>query len=314
MKNPLPKIALLFLLLLPLLGRAQGKCVSGHVVDAETKEPLRFANVRLKLEGTCVIADEYGYFQLESSENHTQDSLIVEASAANPGTAQMEYASASVMIKSGSAEGLRIEVERQKELLVDVRQTGQKRKKSTTATSYHNFNLLASIEEKGIFALPGTQFAFLIKNNPQTQLGNMRSVSFYIGDFCFPRELFRLRVYKADGNGPGTSLLDEMVLLLGPRTNQWYALDLNKFKIPVPENDYFIALEFYVDDGLRSAYWESILEDYAPSGLVMRPYFNPKVSTVWKYTIEKEWKLLPLNNSAFGRFGAMIKVEIDAVK
>ena len=66
-----------------------------------------------------------------------------------------------------------------------------------------------------IQGLPGSQYAFFVKNDKQKKLGNVRTVSFYIGENGFPREPFRVRIYKADGNynSPNTDLLTENVVV-----------------------------------------------------------------------------------------------------
>ena len=77
MKTPLPILAFVFLLLLPLLGRAQETRITGRVVDAKTKQPIPFASIELRGEGTGALSNEFGYFQLASLEKSSYDSLII---------------------------------------------------------------------------------------------------------------------------------------------------------------------------------------------------------------------------------------------
>ncbi len=48
--------------------------------------------------------------------------------------------------------------------------------------------------------MPGTQYAFYVKNDKGKKLGLVRTVSFFIGEHGFPREPFRIRIYAPDGN------------------------------------------------------------------------------------------------------------------
>jgi hypothetical protein len=64
MMKRLPFLALWVLLLLPALSWAQENRITGRVVDAKTKDPVPFASISLREEGTGALTNEYGYFQL----------------------------------------------------------------------------------------------------------------------------------------------------------------------------------------------------------------------------------------------------------
>src|SRR6476646_11721441 len=77
MMKRLPFLAFWVLLLLPALSWAQENRITGRVVDAKTKDPVPFASIGLREEGTGALTNEYGYFQLAGLEKTSQDSLIV---------------------------------------------------------------------------------------------------------------------------------------------------------------------------------------------------------------------------------------------
>lgn len=64
-------------LLLPFGSYAQGTYVSGYLVEAKTHAPLRFAAVQLQRNAAAVVADEHGYFELNSVTYWEHDSLLV---------------------------------------------------------------------------------------------------------------------------------------------------------------------------------------------------------------------------------------------
>ena len=64
MMKRIPFLALCILWLLPVLGWAQENRITGRVVDAKTKDPVPFASIGLREEGTGALTNEYGYFQL----------------------------------------------------------------------------------------------------------------------------------------------------------------------------------------------------------------------------------------------------------
>ncbi|MET4075591.1 carboxypeptidase-like regulatory domain-containing protein [Hymenobacter sp. UYCo722] len=286
MKNPVPKITLVFLLLLPLLGRAQEIRISGRVVDAQTKEPIPFASIGLREAGT--LTNESGYFRMVESIGYKQDSLIFRT---------LGYGRRALLVEQGKAENISVELSRQQ-------LPGFTSCPVVPSTADQNAPFIAG--------LPGTQFAFFIGNDKRKQNRKMRSVSFYIGENGLPMETFRIRIYTADGKThlPAADLLNETVLLTASKGGQWYTSDLSRYNIAVPQEGYFVALDFR-QSAEQIAQPES--DKYVPSGQIMRPAFDFKDSSMWVYSPEKGWSLFPQSSSS-RRYNAMVKVEVEAVE
>ena len=299
MMKRLPFLALLVLLLAPALGWAQENRITGRVVDAKTKDPVPFASIGLREEGTGALTNEYGYFQLAGLEKTNQDSLIVMT---------LGYDRSAVFIKRGSTEDLIIELKKRVIELAVVNVTG-KLGKNTELGSRSN-----TPGEGMIQGLPGSQYAFFVKNEKQKKLGNVRTVSFYLGEKGFPREPFRVRIYKADGNynAPNTDLLTENVVVSASRGGEWYTIDLSSYNISAPEEGFFVAMEWIV--GGDKFYTTNFMDNYTPYGQIMRPTFEYKESRTWSYTIGKGWNLLTLANGQGRRYNAMIKAEVETIK
>jgi hypothetical protein len=299
MMKRIPLLALMVLLLLPALCRAQENRITGRVIDAKSKDPVPFASIGIREEGTGALTNEYGYFQLAGLERTNTDSLIVMT---------LGYDRAAILIKRGSTEDLIIELKKRVVELGNVVVKGGKVK---------NLDLGARSNNPGegmIQGLPGSQYAFFIKNEKQRKLGNVRTVSFYIGENGFPREPFRVRLYKADGNynSPNTDLLTENVVVSATRGGEWYTIDLTSYNIPAPEEGFFVAMEWIV--GGDKFYSTNFMDNYTPYGQIMRPTFEFKESRTWSYTIGKGWNLLTLANGSGQRYNAMIKAEVDMIK
>ena len=299
MMKRIPFLALWFVLLLPILGRAQENRITGRIVDAKTKDPVPFASIGLREEGTGALTNEYGYFQLAGLEKTNQDSLIVMT---------LGYERSAIFIKRGSTEDLIIELKKRVIELGNVTVKGGKVKNLELGSRSNNPG------EGMIQGLPGCQYAFFVKNDKQKKLGNVRTVSFYIGENGFPREPFRVRIYKADGNynAPNTDLLTENVVVSASRGGEWYTIDLSTYNIPAPEEGFFVAMEWIV--GGDKFYTTNFMDNYTPYGQIMRPTFEYKESRTWSYTIAKGWNLLTLANGQGRRYNAMIKAEVDMIK
>ena len=289
-----------FLLLLPALGMAQENRLSGRIVDQKTKEPIPFASIGLKEEQTGALTNEYGFFQMAMPEKNAQDSLIVLA---------LGYKRMAVLVKRGNANlaDLIIEVPKRVVELANVTVKGGKVKDLSLGSK------AAAPGEGMIQGMPGSQYAFFVKNDKNKKLGNVRSVSFYIGENGFPREPFRVRLYKADGNynSPNTDILTENVVVSAPKGGEWYTIDLTPYNIEAPTEGFFVAMEWIVSGD--KFYTTNFMDTYTPYGQIMRPTFEFKESRTWSYTMGKGWTLLTLASNG-QRYNAMIKAEVDQIK
>ena len=295
-----PVIIALFLVITTISGWAQQVQIKGIIIDKETKEPLPFSSVGLKTEQIGALSNEHGLFIVPAPTKNASDSLIVVA---------LGYARRAVLVRRGVAvPNLTIEVPKRAVELSNV---------TIKAGKIKNLGLGARAKNPGegmIQGLPGSQYAFFVKNPKNKRLGNVRTVSFYIGENGFPREPFRVRLYKADGNynAPNTDLLTENVVVSAPQGGQWYTVDLTPYNVVAPEEGFFVAMEWVVSGDKFFA--TNFMDDYTPYGQIMRPTFEFKESRTWHYSIGKGWSLLTLANSQGLHYNAMIKAEVDMIK
>ncbi|PJJ48691.1 carboxypeptidase-like regulatory domain-containing protein [Hymenobacter chitinivorans] len=287
-----------FVLLFPALGFAQENKISGRIVDQKTKEPIPFASIGLKEEQSGALTNEYGFFQMAMPDK-AQDSLVVLA---------LGYFRKAILVKKGAnLQDLIIEVPKRVIELAEVKVKGGKVKDLSLGSK-------GSTPGEGMIqGLPGQQYAFFVKNEKGKKLGNVRSVSFYIGENGFPREPFRVRLYKADGNynSPNTDILTDNVVVSAPKGGEWYTIDLTQYNVEAPEEGFFVAMEWIVSGD--KFYTTNFMETYTPYGQIMRPTFEFKESRTWTYSIGKGWSLITLANNGM-RYNAMIKAEVDMIK
>ena len=292
-------IALFSFIIVPF-AYAQKVEIKGVIVDKDTKEPLPFTSIGLKNEQIGALTNEHGQFVVPAPTQNTADSLVVVA---------LGYGRRAVLVKRGVAvASLTIELPKRAVALGNI---------TVKAGKIKNLGLGSRSDDPGegmIQGLPGSQYAFFVKNEKQKKLGNVRTVSFYIGENGFPREPFRVRIYKADGNynAPNTDLLTENVVVSASRGGEWYTIDLSTYNIKAPEEGFFVAMEWIV--GGDKFYTTNFMDNYTPYGQIMRPTFEFKESRTWSYTIGKGWNLLTLANSSGRRYNAMIKAEVDMYK
>ena len=290
----------LFIVAAATAGWAQQSQIKGVIVDKDTKEPLPFTSIGLKNEQIGALSNEHGQFIVPAPSKNADDSLVVVA---------LGYARRAVFVKRGvGVPNLTIEVPKRAVALGNV---------VVKAGKIKNLGLGAKSDNPGegmIQGLPGSQYAFFVKNDKKKRLGNVRTVSFYIGENGFPREPFRVRLYKADGNynAPNTDLLTENVVVSAPQGGQWYTVDLTPYNIVAPEEGFFVAMEWVVSGDKFFA--TNFMDDYTPYGQIMRPTFEFKESRTWNYSMGKGWSLITASNGHGLRYNAMIKAEVDMIK
>ena len=269
-------------------------------MDKDTKEPLPFTSIGLKNEQIGALSNEHGQFVVPAPSQNTADSLVVVA---------LGYGRRAVLVKRGVAvASLTIELPKRAVALANV---------TVKAGKVKNLGLGSRADDPGegmIQGLPGSQYAFFVKNDKKKRLGNVRTVSFYIGENGFPREPFRVRLYKADGNynAPNTDLLTENVVVSAPQGGQWYTVDLTPYNIIAPEEGFFVAMEWVVSGD--KFFTTNFMDDYTPYGQIMRPTYEFKESRTWNYTMGKGWSLITASNGQGLRYNAMIRAEVDMIK
>ena len=278
-----------------------GAMLSGKIIDKTSKEPLPFTSVSLRSEQTGALSNEFGVFQLPAPTKNDTDSLVVMA---------LGYEHLAIVVHRGKDQSnLVVELARRAVALQNVTVKGGKLK---------NLALGANANRPGEGLLqgqPGSQCAFFVKNDKNKRLGNIRTVSFYIGENGFPREPFRVRIYKPDGNysAPNTDILTENVVVSAPAGGQWYTVDLAPYNVQAPEEGFFVAMEWIVS-GDKFFNTNFMDDSYTPYGQIMRPTFEFKESRTWNYSIGKGWNLMTLANGDGQRYNAMIRAEVDMIK
>jgi hypothetical protein len=283
----------------PIISRAQEGRITGRVVDAETQSPIPFASINLREEQTGALTNEYGYFQMAMPTKVTEDSIIVMA---------LGYKRTALFVKrGGNMEEVILQIPKQPIQLANI--VVEASKVRPLMLGAHNNSPGAGM----IQGMPGSQYAFLCKNEKAKKLGFIRSVAFYIGENGFPREPFRVRLYKADGNynAPNSDMLGESVIVSAARGGEWFTVDLTSYNIPAPEEGFYVAMEWIVSGD--KFYTTNFMDNYTPYGQILRPTFEFKDSRTWSYAIGRGWNLVTLANGN-SRFNAMMRAEVDEYK
>lgn len=163
-------LALLALLLLPVLGRAQEPGITGHVIDAATKEPVPFTSIGLKASGLGGLTDEYGYFQLVGTGQYSNDSLIL---------ATVGYDRRVLFIERGKAQNLQIELTQHVLSPVELAKARQNQTRQDNRQDHLRKVSDDSVKNGSMMGIGGTEYAFFLKNETPNKRSTIRALSFY---------------------------------------------------------------------------------------------------------------------------------------
>jgi len=274
--------------------------LTGVILDQKTQEPIPYAWVDLKDQETRALADSLGRFTINPSSLLLPDTLIVNGVGYKPAR--------QAFTPNDPAKAVEIALS---PIVVPVAPLVL-----PSSGKIKLITLGARSKEPGegmIQDLPGGhQYALFIKNEKGEKLGDICSVSFFMGDNGHPREKFRVRVYRAVGSPahPGPDLLLKSLVVSAPKGGQWFSVDLTPYNIEAPTEGFFVAMEWI----MGSKVCDTSSDSYTPCGQVMRPTFEFKESRTWNYTIGRDWSLITLANGNGRRYNAMIKAEVDLVK
>ena len=273
----------------------QAPHLKGQLLDAKTNLPVQYASLSLLNETNWTLANVKGHFELAAPTKSANDTLLIVC----PG-----YLPRPVVLRNRTLPDTTLTLER-------VATTPKDKPLTPPQPQIRRLGSLAKRPSEGMIqGLMGSQFALLMEPSAKHRLGSIRSVSFFIGEGGVPKESFRVRIYRADGpnRSPGTNLLSENLVVAASGGGQWFTVDVSKYFVDVPQDGFFVAMEWIVSH-------EPIDQDgYTPLNQVLLPTFEFKDSRTWSFTIGKGWNLLTLKTSESRAYNAMIRAEIEELK
>lgn len=171
--------------------------------------------------------------------------------------------------------------------------------------------------------MPGCELAFLLKNSSTQGTDTVRSLSLDVNRLGISQgdsEVFYvLKAYLPNGpeQGPGTDVMPDwsprLVLsrsmALSPAGKKGlFTFDLSEYHIPVPPQGVFISLYRIVVEGWRPGL--ECLNNYTPSGALLRPACNLTENNVWVQTYRKGWCPIPPAENPVPLYHEAVRVEL----
>lgn len=230
------------------MSSANAQQIQGIVKDSLTNEILPLANITFLKSNLGTNSNLEGEYRL-NIKGHSADSLKISYIGYKP-----QY---HPLTKFTENENYTLNFK----LTEDQSQLGEV--VIETSTIKYNRERIFSEERSGdiaVFAQIGYEMAFYVEN-PKAKIGRIKSVKLYVrknrnADFVAK---YRINVYSYDNETgkPGDNLLTQNVVIAPKNKTYQYVINLEKFKVPFPENGVCIGIEL-VDENNTSKKWDKI--------------------------------------------------------
>ncbi len=224
------------LLLISTSGNAQQKKV---IVDASNNFPIEFANVLASKLQKGVISNQYGEIIWNITQIEKGDTITIS---------HVSYESFYILFKDFEMSDT-ISLHKKLESLDEVMV-----KKDVDFSDYKNQHTLGYFQKRydgGMYMRPGQQLGLRIINSE-----NVKGILFEVKlnfDKLLPNASFRIRIKKNDNKD---NFKDDLIpggIVITP-TKLRTKIDLLKFKIFIPENGFFVDID-YLGDGNNYMNW-----------------------------------------------------------
>jgi hypothetical protein len=262
--------------------------VSGYVLDSVGRKPAPGVLVKSNNSGHQAHTDASGHFvlQLPHKRTNTRERLVVET-----------------LLFAGSTP---VPVDTTQSVTLLLTRTAYRFAPDGCLQPTDSVHM--SPVATPLLGIPGTQMAFLIRDTTVHQPRKLRAVTLRVGNNGFPREPFRVRIYRYNGSGqpPGEDLLTENIGWSLPQEGV-YSVDYLPSEVMLPAEGYFIAVEYALD--LR--FTLNPIEPYVPIGPVLRPPCAFANTCTWVYATGKEWHRATASENCWPLYESAVHIEVE---
>ncbi|MEI7585481.1 carboxypeptidase-like regulatory domain-containing protein [Runella sp.] len=228
-------IVVYFISLLPVFSQ---KKLSGQVISQQKGVSIPFAIITDEHRKWGISSNENGQFIIENS--NLGDTLFVSClgffDTRLPVSQWKEPMKIILQEKPINLPEIIVENNRKKHQLW----LGSKQETTTLVTGQFTY---ATIQE----------MALLVPNYTQSE-GFIQKVGYWIGGVGKHKTPFRIRIYKNEKGMPGDDLLQENLVVHARSRKSWFDVDISKYNISIPENGFFVAMEWINSNNPKYGY------------------------------------------------------------
>lgn len=274
--------------------------IRGTICEEETGTPISYATLQIKGKPKGVVADHQGFFEFTLTEMELSESLT----ASCLGYERRTFLADSLRLKPEVIIALKEKPVSMEPVTVTVSKLRKKNKSVGNRKWYTAGSIYLDTH--------GQQIALYIDNDKNVN-GYIQKVSYYLSDKGNVEAPFRVRVLNVDTlqQSPGKDLLPEILVVQPPEdTDGWFDVDLSEYRIYVPVNGFFVAIQgifpndysFYAGD---SDFFEigkpqpRKSDEFNPKSIHYGQrigYSDKKGRNTWHYSLSHQWFQMERHN------------------
>ncbi len=223
-----------YLIILILLISSYNIFGQNRIIDAQTKKPVSYGQVKLIHQAKGAMANYNGYFKLDTIYNNS-DTFKISC---------IGYESKFITYKAiqkNYVVDLSQKVEELNEVIVTAKKVKYKNKKigvtKKPRTQFFDYSVTAKNGEERAIWIP----------NEYNIEGHLKSINVYVTDVGYPDAHFRIHVYNCSmfKTIPGEELTSSNIISSGTIGNEWVNVNLENQNIIIGENGCFIGIEWF---------------------------------------------------------------------
>jgi CarboxypepD_reg-like domain len=281
-----------------------GQTINGKVLDAKTLNTAPYSTLEIKGKGIGWVSDSIGHFTIEIPRDKTSenDTLLIRSLGFTP----TEVILKNILKESSLEIKLKPSFFQLDTIVVKPKNTSLV-KGVTTASS----RVSSASREWG-------QEALYIENEEEIK-AIIQNVSFFILATGKPKAPFRIRFYdKLEDGSPGKDLIQENIIVTPQQGNTWFKIDVSKYKILVPKEGYFVAME-WIFTAKKYYYDIPVLgKKTIVYGQCLGKISDEKIiPNSWTYSLGDKWRKIDEPFKRQGKivfFNVMINSEIKPIE
>lgn len=272
------KILIIAFLFCSLSSLCQEYSISGLIRDSITNLPIPYSTVEIMRKGKGTASNSSAIFTFSITSDNISDTLLFKVLGYIDKSIQMQ----KFQFDSTNTISLKPKIYPLQEVTVSPQ------------TGFSQTRILGNYDKKvygGWRMQNWMQIAVYIENDDNSNV-IIDNVSFYIRKDGNPRTPFRIRIYAVNSisGNPGKDILKEN-LIVKPKKSGWFTKDVSKYKINVPDNGCFVAMEWIYTD---EKYFDFILireKKIRFYGQALGGHFaNNDLENTWVYGLGHGWK------------------------
>lgn len=258
--------------------------INGVILDTFSYESIPFVHI-LKKDGSAIISDENGYFNLNQNIEEVSFSAI-------------GYEKKKLLLSNNDSI---IFLNPQIYLLPDVKVLPQK----TSMIEIGNIEKIKGNDVNAVMSTSGAGYRVVkfIENKNLIE-GKIRTVSFYLADKARYNQQIRLLLFSVDSveQKPHQPIISKSIIISLGKKKKWNEIDISNLNISVPLKGFYVGLEFLpIFEGIK-------LKDKLSIGLINKE--NKKLT--WLKMIDGKWFISDFLKTYDGEIAnLMVKIKIE---